>query len=310
MRNLAIFCFVHVFAGILANPTCPYGTIPSANVPNACYLFQGTPKTYDDAEAACVIAGGHLAPVFDQFTNLMLTLDANLALKNSADFWIGARLKNIPNLKLWLWSWHNSLMNYANWAPGEPTDTRACVVIQIATATWITVNCNATKSYVCRVPATVEVCDDGWAFLEKTKSCYKMFANTSDFNFTTALELCQNQNAHVVSIHNEAENTMVGQLTSLNHGLGTGTVAVWIGLTYSNGAWNWTDGTANNYQAWGDRDPDNAGTQNCVNFYPDGAYNYPYENYVMKWDTSSCSNSFSRVVCKKVPKYVPISEKP
>uniref|UniRef100_A0AC34QUM9 C-type lectin domain-containing protein n=1 Tax=Panagrolaimus sp. JU765 TaxID=591449 RepID=A0AC34QUM9_9BILA len=70
------------------------------------------------------------------------------------------------------------------------------------------------------------------------------------------------------------------------------------------------DGTANNYQAWGDQDPDNDGTQNCVNFYPDGASDGGYDNYIMKWDTSSCGISFPRVVCKKFPKDVPISEKP
>uniref|UniRef100_A0AC34QVC5 C-type lectin domain-containing protein n=1 Tax=Panagrolaimus sp. JU765 TaxID=591449 RepID=A0AC34QVC5_9BILA len=102
---------------------------------------------------------------------------------------------------------------------------------------------------------------------------------------------------------------MVGKLTTLERGFESRVVGVWIGLAYSNGVWYWMDGTTYDYQAWGDHDPDYVGTQNCVNFYPDGASD-GYNNYIMKWDTSSCSNIFPRVVCKKVSKDVPISAKP
>uniref|UniRef100_A0AC34RKD6 C-type lectin domain-containing protein n=1 Tax=Panagrolaimus sp. JU765 TaxID=591449 RepID=A0AC34RKD6_9BILA len=137
-----------------------------------------------------------------------------------------------------------------------------------------------------------------------------MFAGGSAFNFNSAQEICQKQNANVVSIHNEAENTIVGKLTTLEQGFKSHIVGVWIGLTYSNGAWNWTDGTTFNYQAWGDQDPDNVDRQKCVVFYPDGASDDDYDNYIMQWDTSTCTDNFLRVVCKKDSKSVPISEKP
>uniref|UniRef100_A0AC34RJV4 C-type lectin domain-containing protein n=1 Tax=Panagrolaimus sp. JU765 TaxID=591449 RepID=A0AC34RJV4_9BILA len=234
---------------------------------------------------------------------------ADDAFRNFTDFWIGGQLTNVNSALIWLWKWHDSIMKYNDWAPGEPYGNKKCVSVSLAKAWWTSNDCNLTKPYVCRIPAHVLVCEDGWTFLEKTKMCYKMFADLSGISFPSASELCQKQNANMVSIHNDEENTLVGKLTSLGKVLDTSTVTLWIGLNY-NITWTWTDGTPYDYQAWGQYDPNNIGSQNCVNFYPEGASESGYNSYIMKWDTSYCGDRFQRTVCKKQAKIVPIFQNP
>uniref|UniRef100_A0AC34RMY9 C-type lectin domain-containing protein n=1 Tax=Panagrolaimus sp. JU765 TaxID=591449 RepID=A0AC34RMY9_9BILA len=131
--------------------------------------------------------------------------------------------------------------------------------------------------------------------------CYKMFAK-STLNFTDASNICQNQNANLVSIHSDAENSLIGKLTTIGIPLDWSIAGVWIGLTY-NTTWTWTDGTPFDYQAWGSGDPDHIGSSNCVNFYPDGATGND-DNYIMKWDTSICNDSLRRTICKKNAKVI------
>uniref|UniRef100_A0AC34PYH1 C-type lectin domain-containing protein n=1 Tax=Panagrolaimus sp. JU765 TaxID=591449 RepID=A0AC34PYH1_9BILA len=112
-------------------------------------------------------------------------------------------------------------------------------------------------------------------------------------NLEIAYDICKNHNANLVSIHSDAENTLVGKLTTLGNPQSWQVVGVWIGLMY-NTTWTWTDGTPFDYQAWGALDPDLIGASNCVLFYPDGTYSGAYEDYIMKWDSAGCTDIVQR----------------
>uniref|UniRef100_A0AC34RD39 C-type lectin domain-containing protein n=1 Tax=Panagrolaimus sp. JU765 TaxID=591449 RepID=A0AC34RD39_9BILA len=308
MLQFLLFLFCLIFQ-TFGNPSCPAGTTPSQHSKDVCFLPIQSPSTFTEAERICVARGGHLVPVYDQFTNSELGYVANSAFPGYSDFWVGGQLTDLDSSMAWLWKWFDSVIRYNDWAPGEPSVGRNCISVSISKAWWTANDCNVAKPFICRVPAQNFYCDDGWAYLEDTKMCYKMFSSMNGFDFNGAGELCSSHNSHIVSIHSDAENTMVGQLTTFGTQLDWPIVGVWIGLNYD-GSFSWTDGTPYNYQAWGDDDPNKLDSQDCVNFYADGTSNGEYRTYIMKWDTSSCGSTLKRTVCKKQANTVAVFQNP
>lgn len=90
-------------------------------------------------------------------------------------------------------------------------------------------------------------CDDGWTYLGKTASCYKTFFGPGNYSYSEGV--CQNNRAHLVSIHSDAENEFVIDLSSTGNQQSS-SYQVWIGLYLNLGRWSWSDGSPTDYIVW------------------------------------------------------------
>ena len=72
----------------------------------------------------------------------------------------------------------------------------------------------------------------------------------------------------------------------------------WIGLftkTNDNSVYQWSDGSPVNYNNWIPGEPNNPGTEKCVNLWYDRS-DITLHNH---WDNSGCASSMRNYVCKK-----------
>uniref|UniRef100_A0AAR2KAQ9 C-type lectin domain-containing protein n=1 Tax=Pygocentrus nattereri TaxID=42514 RepID=A0AAR2KAQ9_PYGNA len=74
-----------------------------------CYRLVSEPKTWEEAEAACVKEGGHLASVDMSYDQAFIS---GAIQQGNTDAWIGLRRK-------WSDGWP---VFYTHWGPGEPTN--------------------------------------------------------------------------------------------------------------------------------------------------------------------------------------------
>ena len=136
-------------------------------------------------------------------------------------------------------------------------------------------SCVNDDSVTYRESAVVEYCPDGWKYFIDTHSCFKVISSSKSWDDARAS--CQEFNADLASIHNEATNDFLSTLTS---------DLCWIGgFLYSSNNWKWVDGKAMSYTNWYPGQPD--GSTNTVTFNQiwtsDGA---------SKWDDAFTANSF------------------
>ncbi|KAE9552899.1 hypothetical protein FO519_003884 [Halicephalobus sp. NKZ332] len=277
---------------------CPSGTTPSTLDNSTCYQFVATSANFQNAEIQCNNYGGHLVSIQSGFENSFIIQNAGLHFPQISDFWIGAnRMTNVPFSGVchpWIWP-TDQVVRFADWAPGEPNaGINDCVSAKISGGLWYTADCNTTKPYVCGIPKKLLYCPSGWTFFENTQFCYKTFFQAE---WEEAEQRCAAENAHLASIHSLEENDFVagmahvGMTTEWRGG-------AWIGLsTVKNNpnAWNWTDGTANDYIHWADGEPREDG--DCATLYPDDINSSG--NYNLHWDDNDCNEKLRAFVCKR-----------
>lgn len=94
------------------------------------------------------------------------------------------------------------------------------------------------------------VCEDGWTYLDRTKSCYKYVDTRLSWN--EARESCQTlapDYGDLASVHDDPTNNFLSLLT--NH-------EAWLGgYEETEGSWIWSDGTSWDYVHWGPSEPNN-----------------------------------------------------
>ena len=113
---------------------------------------------------------------------------------------------------------------------------------------------------------------------------------TYQYNRDAAQQYCKNNKAHLVNIESEEENTYVYSM--FKNGLSTSD-DLWIGINDINteGSYQKSDGTAQNYFNWRDGEPNNdhgGQPENCV----DMSYTSS------KWNDRSCSTKLS-FICER-----------
>jgi hypothetical protein len=114
------------------------------------YLFVTTPKTWDEAQSYCQLAGGYsLVTINDAAEESFLdTQEAHRFLYN---WWIGANDKGIEGV----WVWSNGSSSYTNWYPGEPNDAGGedCAIDRYSSASstgqWNDVPCGNAYPFIC-----------------------------------------------------------------------------------------------------------------------------------------------------------------
>lgn len=118
-------------------------------------------------------------------------------------------------------------------------------------------------------------------WLEHDGSCY--WFSRSGLTWPEAERYCQLEDSHLVTINSREEQEFIAQHSSLFH--------IWIGLTETDGAWKWVDGTdyRNSYKNWGVGQPNNwqghkdGADEDCAEVQEDGRWNDDYCLRVQHW---------------------------
>ncbi|VDL78710.1 unnamed protein product [Nippostrongylus brasiliensis] len=270
-----------------ASASCPLGTVYHQEF-NRCYKFVSAAQPFYMAEEACISVGGHVVSVSNGYENAMLS--------------------------------------------AQPVDGNTCAVENSKDGTWTSVSCNSNFAYVCAIssiqpvptcppcpipagcpslPPTVGHCDSGWAYLDKTDSCYRYFLWAT---FDNAEMVCMSLGGHLTSIHSDEENIFVA--ATLQHGLISDISKAgveykkpadltWIGLKQTNfpanTTWTWTDGTAVDYLSWAPGQPDDKkDREHCVQTHSDYLGRNPgKDNNYQHWSDVECTLDTRAYVCKK-----------
>nr|CDJ81559.1 C-type lectin domain containing protein [Haemonchus contortus] len=300
----------------LASADCPLGTVYHQEF-NRCYKFVSTAQPFYLAEEACISIGGHVVSISSGYENAMLSESAQG--QKIATFYIG-----FNRLSTDTWSWSDgSSYNYTNWGTGEPADGTTCAVQNSKDGTWKSVSCNSAYAYVCAVtasfpaptcppcptpagcptfPPVVGHCDSGWAYFDKTDSCYRYFLWST---FDNAETVCMSNGGHLTSIHSDEENIFVADISKAGVEYKKADDLTWIGLKQQNyptsEAWTWTDGTPFDYNAWGPSQPvDKKGRDHCAQTHSDYLGRIPAkDNNYQHWDACECTLTMRAYVCKK-----------
>ncbi|XP_061825972.2 lithostathine-1-beta-like [Nerophis lumbriciformis] len=109
-----------------------------------CYIFQGDPRTFADAESVCNILGGNLVSIRSYVDNLLVV---GLVKEGGVDFaWIG--LHDAIQEGDFLWT-DGTDFDFNNFQIGEPDGTGACVELYAADGTFFDEDCAVEHAYVC-----------------------------------------------------------------------------------------------------------------------------------------------------------------
>lgn len=115
------------------------------------YARFDTPRSWEDAKAACEKLGGHLAAPSDDETNTCTRRSAG----TTSSHWIGVRTSG-PG-RLFRYSHNNGVVvysNWATWAPGQPRVTSSAKCVSILSGLWSVSDCIQAKPFVCEKPGT------------------------------------------------------------------------------------------------------------------------------------------------------------
>lgn len=249
---------------------------------SSCYKLVSEPKTWEEAQQACVKEGGNLASVDMSYDQAFISAAVQ---QGKTDAWIGLRRLAGSDSYKWSDGWP---VFFTHWGPGEPTnhEGEGCVSMHAPShfiqGTWNDTACAAAKPYICKItkekPPSTPAPGDGkcslgwWSY---GRYCYYAYNGKVGYSWPEARHICQEVNGgELASIHSRAE---VEFIRNINY---TKYHNVWIGLTRDRSyGWGWTDLTSLGFTNWAPGEPNEAfhdgdvGKENCVEMYHDGTWN-------------------------------------
>ncbi|KAE9547471.1 hypothetical protein FO519_009315, partial [Halicephalobus sp. NKZ332] len=187
-------------------------------------------------------------------------------------------------------SWDDgSLYDYQNFANGGPDTTLGnCAFLALnpgANGYWDSTDCNFDlRATLCQKDAIdVPTCKDPFSMGPDGRCYYLPPLITNPFD--SAESYCANYGAHLVSIENGAQNSIVKQL-----GTSTDVTEVFIGLSYNGTYYSWTDPQAvYNYTNWAAGYPNN-NIGSCVMMDIGGLYDGQWRSFnCMDYYPFACS---------------------
>uniref|UniRef100_A0AC35F679 C-type lectin domain-containing protein n=1 Tax=Panagrolaimus sp. PS1159 TaxID=55785 RepID=A0AC35F679_9BILA len=206
---------------------------------NSCLYYNTTELGFVVAELYCQQIGGHLVSIHDAFTNQFIAEKAGQKFQNWYSYWIGGNTL-IGGGSNWTWT-DGTYFNYADWTnnePGSPSD-KQCILAAVNQGYWSTESCSRTRPFICSISTgvvtsppltttttrkttttppqnpptrtamptvqTYKNCSFGWVYFEPTNSCYGYNNKGLTMNWTMAETYCNNQGAHLASVHSYEE---------------------------------------------------------------------------------------------------------
>ncbi|XP_038073370.1 low affinity immunoglobulin epsilon Fc receptor-like [Patiria miniata] len=132
-------------------------------------------------------------------------------------------------------------------------------------------------------------CPDGWSLMDNY--CYRFYPQEEEWQMADAIcnQVDETKSSSLVSIHSVKENKFVGKLA--------GKARSWIGLNdrFTEGKFEYTDGSPFTYDAFPPPEPNNAGRgENCVEINNSGTLG--------RWNDHRCSVR-KPFICQMWPTY-------
>ncbi|CAJ0943278.1 unnamed protein product, partial [Mesorhabditis belari] len=199
---MKIFLLFVIFLGSTLGQ-CPSGSSFVSEL-NACLMIDQTASNFTVAEASCVSMGGHLLSIHSIFQNAIVLAYLQQAALTS-DLYIGL-FRNSTSIP---WSWTDrSTADYQKWASGEP-GSNLCSTIRSIDGQWHGAACSQNLGHICAVSMTAS-CPRNWNFFNGTGMCYYHGQNAT---FLEAEKVCRSSGGHLASVHSDAENDFIKNLT-------------------------------------------------------------------------------------------------
>ncbi|CAD6192866.1 unnamed protein product [Caenorhabditis auriculariae] len=279
---------------------------------NRCLQFYRPKVSFAMAESICAASFGHLTSVKNAVDNNFIASRALEYFDGSDNFWIGAKATaaDVTNPLNWAWN-DGSAWSYQNWRVGQPTsqgDT-SCTSVQVSSSKWLTATCSSNFSFVCSFPTNVGAtcpppiipshCPSGYTYYSGTDFCYKNTVRSGNFN--DARSTCQADGGELASIHSMDENDFLVELSKAGMEVKDDhwNDQVWIGFTFENQKWGWTDGTAVDFVNWADGEPNVMQTDWWTVLVADPHQNKHNTEY-MRWNNVGHLDERA-FLCKRAP---------
>ncbi|XP_038058604.1 lymphocyte antigen 75-like [Patiria miniata] len=264
---------------------------------------------WDEANRVCTNFGGALASIHHPDEEQYLV--DNLQLTTNQRFWIGLNDQRMEGGYRWS---DGTAVQYTSWNGGEPNDysgSEECVETDLKGGKWNDLFCWYPRNFLCSIPKGQAVIttpkptppqggdcypgDSTWSHL--APYCYKVYNYWYDWH--GANQMCHNDDAHLVSIHSDDEQTFIkNRMTYSNN--------YWIGLK-SNlthpGDHLWEDGSPYDYINWQSQPDPGNGDKLCTVMIGEDSGNKA------KWESHNCGES-GPFVCKKRLDSVPVTHYP
>ncbi|XP_022084629.1 macrophage mannose receptor 1-like [Acanthaster planci] len=246
---------------------CPYGFYALGD--SACFGFNDTLSTYNEAETACQALSQnpgeeiHLAMILDGYESALIeTMMYSLGLSHG---WIG--LRSTDREFGWITGYP---VVYTNWGANEPSaeESEGCVRARTDQQNWDDTTCNDNAAYFCRFdrfgmplptsdPDTEKLpCPSGWESFGS--NCYYFSDVKTDWGEGNFRCMRMYEGATLASITSAAENEFVYSRANNRYPAND---FVWIGLTRvqtGNNDWTsfgWLDQNELNYIFWSKGEP-------------------------------------------------------
>ena len=110
-------------------------------------------------------------------------------------------------------------------------------------------------------------------------------------DWNTADDECYKHNAHLASIHSDAETEFVSELLDPKEEHET-----WIGAQREGQEFKWKDGSNFSYRNWNDGEPNHRDQiENCIEMY---SFKLLWNTTPLKWNDVACYDK-NNYLCKK-----------
>ncbi|XP_025767407.1 macrophage mannose receptor 1-like [Oreochromis niloticus] len=211
-------------------------------------------ENYTQAKNYCRVMYTDLATIYNLADmNNLVTFASNITERA----WIGLEMGAV-----WMWHWSlpGQVTDFLKWKSGEVIthNQEECAAMD-QFGGWFVSACGVLRKFVC----------------QGNHTGYFIFVNESK-SWWDAQSHCRNLSPDLVSIHSEAENMAVLNVSASQ--------SVWIGLFKD--PWIWSDGSNSSFRFWGASQPSYLHNQDCVAavFQDNG-----------KWNEQNCSNQLNFV---------------
>ncbi len=131
------------------DPLCP-GCVNVPATAGGTYAFCFKQRNFAEAEADCVLQGGHLASIHDQATQDEIVMGAYSLL--GGEWWIG--LQDLVTEGSFEWT-DSTPLDFETWSPGEPNNAGEEDCAHLASwagGLWNDIPCDVPAFYVCQLP--------------------------------------------------------------------------------------------------------------------------------------------------------------
>jgi len=247
-----------------------------------CYLVSSEVLMGSSAESFCALKGGHAAVIetqeeLDMLKNGLLntTVLLGVNMQDYRKYQFNAALKMAGHT------------GFTAFAAGEPNNygSEDCIVADSTAAfAWRDIPCTERHPVLCKAAGIVseeELSCGREEHLFGGATCFWVENSSVDYTWSAAQAQCRARGMELVSIHSQEENDFILDLTD--------GITTWLGLTDTavEGIFEWTDGSALDFQNWYTGQP-NGG--NCV-FMSGGSWEG-------EWADDECGDVKSRLACK------------